>query len=83
LNTLKGHSNSVKAVAITPDNQKIVSGSSDGTVKIWDIDSGEMLHSFDGCASVASVAVTPDGSNIVTGCDDLTITMWQIPDAIA
>lgn len=37
LQRLKGHKYSVEAIVITSDNQKIISGSRDSTIKIWDI----------------------------------------------
>ena len=36
LHTLKGHDGSVWSVAFSPDGQRVVSGSFDETVKIWD-----------------------------------------------
>jgi WD40 repeat protein len=33
--TLEGHSGSVKSVAISPDGRRVVSGSGDGTLKLW------------------------------------------------
>ena len=35
LKTLKGHSSFVNSVAFSPDGTKIISGSSDNTIKIW------------------------------------------------
>ena len=35
LKTLEGHKHSVLSVAYSPDGTKIISGSSDGTIKIW------------------------------------------------
>ena len=35
--TLKGHSEPVSSVSFSPDGKRIVSGSGDNTVKIWDI----------------------------------------------
>ena len=39
-----GHSISVESVAISPDGKTIVSGSGDGTIKIWDIKSGKLIY---------------------------------------
>ena len=38
-----GHTDCVYSVAISPDNTKILSGSYDNTIKIWDIN-GRGLH---------------------------------------
>jgi WD40 repeat protein len=39
--TLKGHTNLVTSVAFSPDGQRLVSGSADDTVKVWDASLGE------------------------------------------
>jgi len=51
--TLIGHTDEVKSVAITPDGIKAISGSEDGTVKLWDISTGKELHTFN-CQSTIS-----------------------------
>ncbi|MFM5940070.1 MAG: WD40 repeat domain-containing protein [Dolichospermum sp.] len=38
--TLKGHSDSVTAIAITPDGKTLISGSDDNTIKVWDFKTG-------------------------------------------
>ena len=74
-----GHKNSVRSVAITQDGKYIVSGSDDETIKLWDIQSGKELQSFEGHKnSVRSVAITPDGKHIVSGSFDGTIKLWDI-----
>ena len=40
IRTLEGHTSSVCSIAITPDGTKIVSGSGDNTIKVWDLASG-------------------------------------------
>ena len=37
--TLKGHSSVVTSVSFSPDGKRIVSGSADKTLKVWDISS--------------------------------------------
>ena len=62
LRSLKGHSLSVNAIAITPDGCHIVSGSEDKTIKVWDLKDGHLLRSLEEHINrVLTVAVTPDG----------------------
>jgi len=44
--TLKGHTGMVQAVAFTSDGKKLATASADGTVKIWDAASGNVLATF-------------------------------------
>jgi WD40 repeat protein len=43
VNVVVGHTNNVNAVAYSPDGSRIVSGSYDNTLKIWDANSGKLL----------------------------------------
>jgi WD40 repeat protein len=75
---LEGHTDSVMSVAFSSDNSRIVSGSSDHTVRIWDAVSGAVLHALDGhTSSVYSVAFSSDGSHIVSGSGDRTVRIWD------
>ncbi len=79
IRTLEGHSSSVRSVAITPDSTKIVSGSYDNTIKVWDLASGRLLNTLEGhSSSVRSVAITPDSTKIVSGSRDKTIKVWDL-----
>jgi WD40 repeat protein len=65
-------------VVYSPDGSRIVSGSGDNTIKIWDAGSGRELDTFKGhTGGVESVAYSPDGSRIVSGSDDKTIKIWD------
>ncbi len=78
---LEGHLDSVNTVTITPDSTKIVSGSWDYTIKIWNLATGECLRTLEGhLDSVNSVAITLDGTKIVSGSCDNTIKIWGIPE---
>ncbi|MEG4281245.1 WD40 repeat domain-containing protein, partial [Microcoleus sp. MON1_C1] len=65
--TLKGHSNSVKIVAVTLDGKRAISGSRDKSLKVWDLSSGNVIASFTGKSSIASCAIAPDQITIVAG----------------
>ena len=74
-----GHKNSVRSVAITQDGKYIVSGSDDETIKLWDIQTGKEVRSFEGHTDIVrSVAITPDGKYIVSVSNDKTIKLWDI-----
>ncbi len=77
LKTLEGHSNLVTSVSYSPDGTKIISGSDDKTIKIWDANKGEHLQTLRGHADfVNSVAYSPDGTKIISGSDDATVKIW-------
>ena len=77
LETLKGHSYGVLSVSYSPDGTKIISGSGDETVKIWDANTGECLKTLKGHLDIIwSVAYSPDSTKIISGSDDETIKIW-------
>jgi WD40 repeat protein len=79
MRTLEGHSAPVSDVAVTPAGTRAVSASDDGTLKVWDLESGRAVRSLEGHgASVASVAVTPDGRWAVSASVDKTLKVWQL-----
>jgi len=43
---LTGHTNTICGVAFSPDNLKIVSGSRDNSIKIWDAHTGQLLNTL-------------------------------------
>ena len=45
---LSGHAKEVRSVGFSADGSKVVSGSDDNTVKIWNADSGEVIQTLSG-----------------------------------
>jgi len=74
-----GHIGSVNSVAFSPDGKYVLTGSSDNTIKLWEVESGREIRTFLGhTKSVYSVAFSPDGKYVLTGSSDNTIKLWEI-----
>lgn len=65
--------------AISPDGTSIVSGLRDGTVRIWDAETGRQVGGpLQGKENqLCSVAFSPDGMSIVSGSDDGMVQIWD------
>lgn len=69
----------VRAIAITPDGTKMVSGLGDKSLIVWDMKTGTSLKTLTGHnGSVDAVAITLDSKQIVSGSTDSTIKIWNI-----
>jgi WD40 repeat protein len=65
LRTLRGHTGSVRAVALTPDGRAAVSGSDDGTLRLWDLQTSTEIALFTTDSPIWSCAVSADGQTFV------------------
>ena len=80
-NLLGKHEYSVVALAWHPDGTKLVSASWDDTVRIWDVQTGQLLNTFFGgkINGVSKIALRPDGSMIAMIDDDQhEIHIWDL-----
>ncbi len=67
LRILMGNTDSVSAVAVSPDGRRAVSGSRDRTLRVWDLDSGQTLRILEGHTEpISAVALSPDGRRAVS-----------------
>ena len=66
-------------IAFAPDGATFASRSGDGTIKIWEVASGRVLHTLRGHdGPVASVAFAPDGAMLASGSRYNTIRIWEV-----
>jgi hypothetical protein len=76
--TLAGHRGGVLALAFAPDGQRLVTGVTDGTARIWDATNGQELLCLSGHqGQVTAVAYAPDGKWLVTGSTGGTARIWD------
>jgi WD40 repeat protein len=79
IRTFTGHKSAVNAVALAPDGRTVVSGSSDHTLKLWDVAAGKELHTFTGHGSeVSTVAFAPDGRTALSASYGETPKLWDV-----
>ena len=83
LRKFAGHPNGrtpsyVTSVAFSPDGQLIASGSNKGTAKLWNVLSGECVHTLKTGWIFESVCFSPDGKLLATGSRDHTSRLWDV-----
>ncbi len=76
---LKGHTDIVNSVCITPCGGLAASGSDDRTVRIWNTNTGECLRKLEGHSEdITAVYLTSDGIYAASGGGDQTIKIWNV-----
>jgi WD40 repeat protein len=79
---LGGHKDSVCAVAFSPDNHWLVTGSADATTRLWDLTTSDptatsiVLRGHE--SGVTAAAISPDSHWLVTGSEDNTARLWDL-----
>ena len=76
---LSGHKGDIYSVAFSSDGKMLASGGADKTIKLWDIKTGKVIHTFIGHKGIVySVRFSPNGKTLASGSEDETIKLWNI-----
>jgi WD40 repeat protein len=76
IRTFEDHGDRVVTVA-TLHRQRMVTGSYDGILRLWDLKTGIMLKKMEGHHSrVRALAVSPDGERIASGDESGELIAW-------
>ncbi|MFN8491643.1 MAG: BTAD domain-containing putative transcriptional regulator [Caldilineaceae bacterium] len=89
LGVLEGHTNYVFSVCFTPDDQTLVSGSDDQSLRLWDVahlqaaegaaGGGPLLQTLQGHSQgVWCARLSPDGRYLVSASGDHTLCLWDM-----
>jgi WD40 repeat protein len=73
-----GHAGPVLAVDVSADGQLVVSASRDRTLKVWDVRSGALLHSYRSDEVISAVAILPGGRRALTAARDGSLAVWAL-----
>ncbi|KAF8955313.1 hypothetical protein BGZ46_002662, partial [Entomortierella lignicola] len=89
--TLKRHLDTVRSIAFHPNNKSIISGSEDGTMRYWNLESSlkdtrrapngevEPIHTYRGhTKGITSVAISADQNKCFSGSMDSTIRSYRL-----
>jgi serine/threonine protein kinase len=82
---LRGHSDTVRCVAISPDGKRVAAGSADGSIRVWTLGKpvGPALVLKGHSEQVNSVAFLPGGDSLLSGSHDGTIRLWDLKNGAA
>jgi WD40 repeat protein/transcriptional regulator with XRE-family HTH domain len=73
-----GHNGQIYSVEFSPDGQYVLTGSQDGSARLWDVESGREVRQFiSHTGGVAAVAFSPDGKLVLTGGNDGAARLWD------
>lgn len=75
---LNEHTDFVSCLSINPTNRYLASGSWDRTLRIWDMDSGELISSSTCRNGISSVVWHPSGNNLYTTDFTGSLISWKI-----
>lgn len=76
--TLRSHHSYINAVIYSRGCNLIASSSQDKTVKLWSVNQGTLLHTFEHSSWVYTVAFSPNSDYLVSGSRDHAIRIWDI-----
>ncbi len=75
---LREHTDRLGAVTFSPDGRMLLTGSYDGTARLWEVNTGRPLRVLAGHSDhVVCVAWSPDGTRVATGSWDGTARIWD------
>jgi WD40 repeat protein len=73
----QAHTDNTYALSFSPGGDTLASASWDGTVKLWDLESGALLWTGWHTSNVQCLAFSPNGNILASGGHDATVRLWN------
>lgn len=78
MTTFIGHLDYINTVTCCNSSRRAFSGSSDRTIKEWDLDSKKLIKTYNGASACMTVRVSNNDSSIFSGHSDGTVKVWSV-----
>ena len=79
IESLIGHSDWIRAIAFSTNGKYLVSGSNDRTVRLWDLQTGQLIRLLKGHKQrVKCIQISENGKLIISASADNTLKIWEI-----
>jgi WD40 repeat protein len=79
---LKGNSSGANSASFSPDGKTVTSGGSDGSIRVWDLETGKQIRAWSAGASVADVVCLPDGNRVASTGAAGNVSIWQLKSGV-
>ncbi len=74
-----GHSETVTALALSPDGKTLVTGSRDKSIRVWDLNTTKVIRMLQGhTEEITSLAFSRDGTQLASASKDQNIRIWNL-----
>jgi WD40 repeat protein/transcriptional regulator with XRE-family HTH domain len=73
----RAHTDMVWGLAFSPDERLLASGSFDGRLKLWDVESGTLLWSGRHSRPILCLAFSPEGDLLASGGHEASVRLWD------
>ena len=75
---LKEGTSEIQALVITPDGKTAVAGYMEGCLRVWDLETRQVVRSYVASSGVKALALHPDGKTVAAMCNDGSLFTWDI-----
>jgi eukaryotic-like serine/threonine-protein kinase len=74
-----GHTGSIKCLALSADGKRLITGSDDKTIRLWDVSSGREVQRFNRhSAGITALAFRADTNQFASASRDQTVRLWDL-----